>query len=298
MATFKLVKSETVPLTLELAEKIKNLPASPTERTLDQKRVDFLEKKIESGEFIPPHWITANWRGQELRINGQHSSTALLKKPERFPAGLHVHRDIYDVDDEHGLVLLFRQIDPRQSARTTVDISGAYMKLNENLRMVDPALGLRAARAICWHSREVSGSPAPVGDEVGKVFDQPANHGYVLWLSKLEWKKAGELDSTPVMAAMFGTYDKDREVAMKFWDAVIYRRHQFDPEHPTTTIENYLSAVASKNGDLFPVGKRPKPGQVYESCAQAWAAYRAEKTLPMKHLLRVDPKGKGYTEIE
>jgi hypothetical protein len=230
-----------------------------------------------------------------MRMNGQHSSTALCDDPELFPRGLKVHFDRFETDSQDGMVHLFRQFDCRQSGRSTVDISGAYMKLHEGLRKVDPALGLKCAQGIRWYLG-AQALPAPSGDNLGELFNKELYHPFVLWMNDIEWKKAAELRHASVIACMYATFSQNQSDACAFWDAVIYRRHQFDEEHPATTLENYLCAVQRKEAP-FQNGRKPKPAEMYEACAQAWNAFRAEKPISLKVLSKVDPKKKGLSEI-
>ena len=88
------VRSETVPLTLELVEEMRTLPPSPTERELNPKRVDHLREKVAAGLFHPPQWVKATVDGITYRANGQHTSEMLAKlgasldgQNARFPTG-------------------------------------------------------------------------------------------------------------------------------------------------------------------------------------------------------------------
>jgi len=273
------------------------MPASPVERVLDPGRVKKLLEKLEQGRFLPPSWATVTYRGKELRINGQHSSAALCESGSNFPDGLLVHLDRYEVDQEDGMVDLFRQFDWRAGSRSSTDISGAYMKLWDDLKDLDPTLGLQCAKSISWFGRAVQGAPTPTGDDIGRIFEDEGTHPFILWASGIEWKKAKELRHVPVMAAMYGTYEASRKDAEEFWDAVIYRRHQFDEEHPATALENYLVGFMEKKEAPFMNGRRPKPAALYAVCVEAWNAWRAEKAIPFKTLLKIDPKKKGFSEI-
>src|SRR6478672_7741646 len=100
---FKLVNSETKPLTTQLAEEFVNLLPSPTERSFDQARAKMLREKAEHGQLIA--------------LNGS------------FPEGLKAHIDTYKVDTQDDLAELFRQFDSRKSGRTPNDVAGAYQGL-------------------------------------------------------------------------------------------------------------------------------------------------------------------------
>jgi hypothetical protein len=131
---FKLVNSDTKPLTPELAERFKAMSPSPTERAFDPGRAKMLREKAEAGQLITFNWATAKFGDKEYRMNGQHSSSVLTELNGHFPQGLKVHVDTYEVDDTDGLALLFRQFDNRKSGRTPTDVSGAYQGLYPELR--------------------------------------------------------------------------------------------------------------------------------------------------------------------
>src|SRR6185503_4370700 len=106
---FSLETSTTTPLTPQVLTDFRQLPPSLTERALQEKRVKRLQDKIEGGRAIPFFWASAKLDGKEYRVNGQHSSEALSRMNGTLPAGLIVHRDIYTVKGQDGLILLFRQ---------------------------------------------------------------------------------------------------------------------------------------------------------------------------------------------
>lgn len=167
------------------------------------------------------------------------------------------------------------------------------MKLHERLRGVDPRLGLKCVQAIRWYRSVIQSTQAPTGDNVGELFDNEALHPFILWMNTIEWSKASELRHVPVFAAMQAMFCDESKV---FWDDVIYRRHKFDEDHPSMTLETHLLEIQDKVGP-FVDGKKPKPAPLFERCIEAWNAYRAGKPFPMKVLVKVDPKKKGHADI-
>src|SRR5262245_49252563 len=136
MAKFWLQDARTEPLTKELAEKFRTMRPSPTERLLSEARVDELLHKAAAGHLVTFHWATAELDGETYRVNGQTSSHMLCQLDGAFPADLVVHIDAYEVDDPEGLALLFRQFDPRTSARKPIDVYMAYQGIVPALRGV------------------------------------------------------------------------------------------------------------------------------------------------------------------
>src|SRR6187200_1850654 len=128
-ASYRLVKADVRELTPELAEEFRNLEASPTERELNQARINHLRMKAEAGQLVTFHWSLAKLGDKKLRMNGQHSSNMLCDLNGHFPKGLKVHIDEYEVPNKPSLALLFRQFDDRKSNRSPSDVASAYQGL-------------------------------------------------------------------------------------------------------------------------------------------------------------------------
>ena len=94
---FKLISSETKPLTPDLAERFKAMLPSPTERVFDPARAKMLREKAEANQLIAFNWAIAKVGDKEYRVNGQHSSAVLTELNGQFPQGLKVHMDTYEV---------------------------------------------------------------------------------------------------------------------------------------------------------------------------------------------------------
>jgi hypothetical protein len=69
---FRRVSSEAKPLTPALAQEYKSMKASPTERELQQPRVNHLLAKIKAGQAVAFQWAHAWFGGEVLRMNGNH----------------------------------------------------------------------------------------------------------------------------------------------------------------------------------------------------------------------------------
>jgi hypothetical protein len=70
---FRLVNSETKPLTPELAERFKAMLPSPTERAFDPARAKMLREKAEAGQLI-----TFNWRPLKSATRNTGSTVSTL----------------------------------------------------------------------------------------------------------------------------------------------------------------------------------------------------------------------------
>jgi hypothetical protein len=181
---FKLISSETKPLTPELAGRFKAMLPSPTERVFDPARAKMLHEKAEAGQLIAFNWAIAKVGDKEYRVNGQHSSAVLAELNGQFPLGLKVHMDTYAVSNTDGLALLFRQFDARKSGRTPTDVSGAYQGLYTDLAGVPRGAAKLAVEGVAWYDKNVEGLPAPKGDDVYTLFGKTGLHSFIRWVGE------------------------------------------------------------------------------------------------------------------
>jgi hypothetical protein len=215
-AMFKLISSETKPLTPALAERFKAMLPSPTERQFDPARAKMLREKAEAGQLVTFNWATAKVGDKEYRVNGQHSSAVLSELNGQFPEGLKVHMDTYEVSNTDGLALLFRQFDARKSGRTPTDVSGAYQGLYADLEEVSRGAAKLAVEGVAWFDRHIEGLPAPKGDDVYTLFGKTALHPFIKWVGEIFSIKTPELKRQTIVSAMYGTFEKNEADARKF----------------------------------------------------------------------------------
>lgn len=274
MATFRLLKSEVKPLTPDLATEFRDMDPSPTERDINPTRIKHLREKAEAGQLVTFHWARARMGDQVLRVNGQHSSNMLSEMNGSFPKGLYVHLDDYEVDGPEGLGLLFRQFDDKKSARSSLDVSGAFQNLYPALQPVNKKVGKLALDGYVWHCRTIEGTPVPSGDSVYSLFNEQRLHPFILWLNDVFSIKTPELARVPVVAAMYATFTANEAEARNFWAQVAAGGKEYDDNAPSTILDGWLKSA--KEEKL----KEPlKPGEFYQGCIYAWNAYREEKSI-------------------
>lgn len=286
--TFKLLKSETLPLTPELAAKFRDMEASPTERALDKSRIKHLTEKAEAGLFVSPTWAIAQVGSRKVRVNGQHSSTVLANLNGNFPDGLQVHIDHYHVKTEQELAVLYRQFDDRKSGRSSADVAAAYQGVHPGLHGIQKASAKLAIDGAAWWRRNVEGVPVPVGDDVYELFGEPGLHPFLHWIGELFTIKTPELRRPPIVAALYATMTKVGEDAKTFWGQVARGGVEYEESHPATVLDNWLKQLREEKDDQI------KPGNFYQGCVFAWNAVRDEKTITS---IKYDLK-KGFLPIK
>lgn len=284
---FRLLSSKTETLTPELAASFKAMTPSPTERQFDPARAKMLREKAEAGQLINFNWALAKLGDKIYRMNGQHSASMLADLNGKFPEGLKVHLDTYEVDSPDGLALLFRQFDWRKGGRTPTDVSGAYQGLYPELRDVPRSTAKLAAEGAAWYEKKVEGLPAPSGDDVYTLFGKKSLHSFIKWIGEVFSSKTPELRRQTIVAAMYGTFDKNEAEARKFWMEVSRGGVEYEDNHPTTALDTFLKSVYEEK-KKWSLG----PGNLYQASIYAWNAYREGKTLTS---VKYDTKKGLYT---
>jgi hypothetical protein len=298
MATFHLVKSECVPLTMELAEEFRDMEPSPTERALKPTRLKYLQQQAGAGELVSFQWATATRDGIMRRINGQHSSHMLCGLDGFFPKGLFVHRDDYEVDDEEGEAQLFRKFDSRVSSRSALDVSGAYQHLYPELRPLNQGTAKLSIDGIAWYLNTVEGVGVASGDDRYKLFDRAqaemhngkkgAYHDFLFWTNGVITTATPELKRAPVVAAMYGMFTKNEPEARQFWEDVA-KGGDMDAEDVQFHLDTWLKETRDRQANLH-----IRPAEFYEGAVRAWNAHRSGR--PIKEIKYTVDKRKGLTE--
>lgn len=289
MAKFLWKRSEELPVTHALAAKFSTMLASPTERGLDDGREDYLKGQVTGGLAIPFKWAIGMLDGVEYRLNGLHSSTMLTKLDGSLPEGLIAHIDYYDVDDMEGLVLLFQQIDPRWSARSKGDVAGAHQGVVPALVAVPRDPAKRGVDGVAWYLRHVIGVPVPAGDAVYTLFNDQRYHDFLIWLGQTLSVKTRELHRNPIIAAVWGTYEKDPIQAKDWWREVA-RGGTDDEKAPATVLDTWLRNLISNDK----AREKVKEGNIFQGCIFAWNSMRNGKA-PSNLRFNVD---KGFADID
>lgn len=283
MSGFRLVNAQTYPLTPELARQFSEMKASPTERPIKATRLKMLKDKADAGKLVSFQWAKAKFRGEWVRVNGQHSSTMLSQLNGSFPEGLYAHIDEFDVgDDADSLAILFRQYDDPKSSRNTGDVAGAWQGLVSELSDVDRSLGKLGIDGYWFYYQHVIGTlPSVDGKPVHKddrysLFNVAGLHPFLHWIgdrdSGLFSIKTPELNHPAVVAAMYSTFIANEAAAREFWDLVARGGPQFAEGAPEALLDEWLRRMTdrkTKDGTI-------KPANFYQACIFAWNARREE----------------------
>jgi hypothetical protein len=281
--------SETLVVTSQkavaLAKEHQSLPRSPTERELDPKRVQELVNRIKAGLFLPCNWATVNFDGVKYRMNGQHSSRAILDAADVLPSDVVIHLDLYTTDTSSGMGVLFRQFDARFSGRTKKDVAGAYQSLVKEFQEIDRRYAKLGIEGISWYNRQ-QGLPVPSGDDLYDQFLVPEYRAFLLWLDEILSAKTPEMLRAPIVASMYGTFSLSAPGAKHFWTHVAKDDLSADDD-PRFALSKELQRILEEKKS------KVKPDEFYAKCIKAWNAFCSGEKI---RNLNVSTK-KGLPEI-
>jgi hypothetical protein len=247
------------------AKEHQSLPRAPTERELDPKRVQELVNRIKAGLFLPCNWATVKFAGVKYRMNGQHSSRAILDAVDVLPSEVVFHLDHYTTDLSSGMGVLFRQFDARFSGRTKKDVAGAYQGLVKDVERIDRSKAKLGIEGVCWYNRQ-HGLPVPSGDDLYEQFLVPKYHAFLLWLDEILSAKTPEMRRAPIVASVYGTFSISATGAKEFWTHVAKNDLNADDDPRAVLSAELLRILEEKKSKV-------KPDEFYAKCNKAWNAF-------------------------
>lgn len=276
---------------LEFASKHAQMPHSPVERNVDPNRVKKLVAILKNGLAVPFNWAVVEYEGKDVRMNGQHSSLAIMEVGKEIPDSLTFHLDRFRADGRNAMVELFRQFDQRWTSRTAGDICGAYQGLNPDLKDCNQKVVKAAAEALSWCLRTVEGTDAPVGDNTYDLLHDVRFTPFFQWVNGI-WNGRKELTKKEVMAAMYKTHEASEAGASNFW-----REVSFGPDYFTDDMAPGAVLIGELNRALEDKEYRAKefetPAIYYKKTIKAWNAHCASQRIAS---LKVT-KSKGWPDV-
>jgi hypothetical protein len=277
----RLIKTEKVPLTRDLAESFSQLPTFKGDRERDNAagiaRILWLEERLRAGKFHTPKWATVQFAGTIYRMNGGHSSTMLAKFDGQFPRNLEAIIDRFVCETTEDIADLFDQFDPRLSTRTSVERINAHKAVYAELDTVSPTDIHRIISGIAFWMGQDGEIPRVL--EEGRIRLIHDNQHYLLWASQYSGKRA--LGNVGIQAAMYATHRRNQDHATLFWDHV-KEEDAPDNRDPTRTLATFLrDAIGKKQfGSAAPLWT---PRAFFVKSIHAWNAWKTGQTTSLKY---------------
>lgn len=267
------ISTEVVPLTKALASRVAATPNYQGERALQRRRLGYLAQRLRDGLFYPPRWSLVRVGGTEYRVNGQHSSAMLTENIDLFPDGMSVVIDRFEADSMRDVADLFSQFDNKASVRSRMEIVNAHARVHVELDAMSSTTLSACVSGMSYALCDGKGLRSYADDQRAALTHEHME--FVQWVH--EFAKARVLSRATVIAAIFRTYEVNREHARMFWTWVRDETHP-DSQHSTRTLAKFLSLNTNKVGMA-----KWEPRAFYVKCLHAWNAYRMGATTALKY---------------
>lgn len=274
------VKTETVPLTLEIAKHYRRMLALRGDRDVDscagRKRVDKLRQMNLAGQFHSPIWsavIVTGEKGKKFRIDGAHSTMMLVESGADFPKDLSVTIRTFRAATIEEAVRLWELFNPKISMRSLGDIAIGRAAYISGLCNIKSGKLLMAARGVALHYK--LHDPNMARDPLDYLSMHPAFIADVQ-----EFLGTPMLAKSAVVATMFSTWGRSDGNSPKFWRRV-RDESASDPKCPTRVLAKYLTEQKSK----AKAGGVADTGFIlYVKCHHAWNAWRTNRITNLKFI--------------
>jgi hypothetical protein len=263
----------TADLTRELAEDFATMPKWKGERDMDENRKQMIVEKIRRGLFHSPTWAHAKLGWHTMRVNGQHSSAALLEC-EQFPVGMKATILGFEVDTEAEMAILFDQFDNPESARQMKDTIRAHAAVEINLA----DCSVKTLQTILSGMEMSSGSAGKLSrsDRAALLHSEGAFIAFAR-----QFATSRHIMFRGVIAAMYLTWKRDEVRANEFWHLVSTEEHH-DSDNGTRVLARFLNSEVV--GRCSRVGMRWDKRSIMVKCLHAWNAYWRNVATSLKYV--------------
>lgn len=253
-----------VPLTEELLKEFVSLQAIQSERTFKKTRTEYLYRTFIAGYYRTFVWVIAKYPdGRTCRINGQHSSKALMLMldKDKFPKDAWVLLEEWKVENEFDIVSLFAQYDSRKSARTPEDQALIAQKSNSCLDVVNPKLAKVTANALAFYAYMYEKRVWPGAIETYEDYLKDAKYcDFFLLINKHFLKLDVRYWKPFILAAVYHSWRTDGETAAVFWGYCL---------SVDATVEGFSEIVSVLNAQNIPYMSR----EYYAKCVKFYSRY-------------------------
>ncbi len=274
-----------------LVQEFVNMDACPRDRPLSERRLDVYRKIIEDGGFRPVSWActTCGETGGTYRVNGKHTSI-LLSQLDPLPE-LYVVVERYHCDTLEDVARLYATYDSRTQSRNASDINMSFAGTVSALALVRKNIINSCVSGMGYC---IWGPQTYTDHSISEKAELLLEHyDFVVWvgetLSYSPDRKATDRNGNrhlirqPVIAAMFGCYQKAKTAANTFWSAVRDETGA-TPNCPDRKISRFLLSTNLDRGGVNAVkDKTASVRSMYVKCIKAWNAWRKGEETDLKY---------------
>jgi hypothetical protein len=282
--SIKLTNVAKVPLTLQLAQRFRDMKPLKGERRLKRSRMNFFRAALRTGIFRDVTWAecTIGTDHTSNRGDGQHTSNVLCElEEEKFPEGLSAMVMTYHLDDEvNDAAQFFELFNNPISARSADDRMHQYRSRYPVLEQQDipEAFLTKVAKIIAEYRNEANTEGDDQSDwltvyptrERGLYFGDAKCREYALWL--YQWHSTKNfvtlLKLDPVLLVdSYIHWQEQPDEATVLW-AEVFQQTNPDPDAISAKIISGLKRTASNS-----LQKRKQIEKARRSIKALWAEF-------------------------
>lgn len=277
---------KTTKVSTRMAREWAEMDAAHTDRPLSERRLQVYRKMLADGKFRPVTWakVWCEETGQSYRVNGKHTSNLLSEEGALDGREFYAVVEDYEADTLADVANLYSTFDSRQQTRTTGDINRSFASTIPELAEVDQTTINLFVTALAYHanpSLNYADARTPA-ERAEALFD---NVDVCQWLlTIISHRSAMHLRRAPVVAAMIGTWHKNRADATRFWEMVRDDTGP-TPDAPDRKLSKWLILFRVKKGSRSDTPNRFKvgPREFYVKSILAWNAWRKNESTNLNY---------------
>lgn len=289
-------RPKTVAVTRKLAKQFAEMEPAPHDRPLSERRLQVYERLMRDGKFRPVTWATAVCAetGGTYRVNGKHTST-MLSTLDVLPE-FYVTIENYSCPTLEDVAQLYATFDSKMMSRTSSDIYLSFAATCDEIKelpnkvITSCCVGIAYAK-MSQHDYSRS-QPADRAEYILEHSD------FVVWYHRLLTMQGSYTDTSigtkdryqhlnrqSVVAAMFKTWDRDKDAALKFW-LEVRDESGATPEIPTRKLAKWLllTTIKSKGASLRETTtEKATTREMFVKCLHAWNAWRKGEPTKLQY---------------
>lgn len=283
---------KTQKVTKAIAKQFADMEAAPGDRPLSERRLQVYEKIAKAGGFRPVSWAAATCKqtGGQYRVNGKHTAT-LFSGLEPLPE-LYAVVEFYECDTLEEVADLYSTYDSKTMTRTVSDINRSFARCVSALSDVPDRTVNTVVSAVAYsvhldgYRRDLQ--PAERAEGILENYD------FALWVHEMFGQAGGQngnrhLLRVAVVAAMFGSYRKNKADAQKFWTEVRDETAP-TPQEASRKLAKFLLLNHSSNSrkDQGTLRYRVSDREFFVKCIHAWNAWRKDEATNLAYHATAD----------
>ena len=292
-------KPTTSKVTRKMASEFAEMDPAPHDRPLSERRLQVYNILLSKGQFRPVTWAKAYCKETDgwCRVNGKHTSVLLSGMPS-LPE-FYVTIEEYDCDTLEDVAKLYATFDSKMQSRSANDIYLSFAATVPELK----GLPVRSI-TVSVAGMSLFADPMSMQGGSGSIRKQPADRAelllehsdFVVWLDSIlrpddaaaaedngvrKKDRSKHLHRSAVVAALFGSWQKDKEAAADFWCAV--RDGTSTVGKPDRKLNQYLLTTILGRKSFGSESKVASEREMFVRCIHAWNAWRRGEKSDLRY---------------